>query len=228
MPEVLAAERIDNLDAGFKSALSERIFIDVVAFYQKYSNFQTRAWIADPNTGEFDYKTLDAGRATSYGLETGINASVMRGLDLFGNYAYLHATFDETNTDGSIQEYAGNFFRLSPEHSFTIGLNARINITQKILAFASPSYIYKTNFYFEDSNTTGLEQPAFGLLNINLGLELTDQDLVLSLFSTNILDEHFITSAGNTGSLFGVPTYVPGAPRMIGTKLSWRFQVVKQ
>ena len=228
VPEVLAAERIDNLDVGFKSALSERVYVDAVGFYQKYSNFQTRAWIADPGTGEFDYKTLDAGRATSYGMEASVRALIMRGLDLFGNYAYLHATFDETNSDGSTQEYAGNFFRISPEHSFALGMNARVSITQQIIAFASPSYIYKTHYYFEDANTTGLEQPAFGLLNFNLGLELADPSLVLSFFSTNVLDVQFITSAGNTGSLFGVPTFVPGAPRMIGTKLTWMFKSVKQ
>jgi outer membrane receptor protein involved in Fe transport len=194
-----------------------------VAFYQKYQNFQTRAWIADPISGEFDYITLDGGQATSYGLESSINALLLKGLDIFGNYAYLHSTFDEKNKDGSEQEYAGNTFRLSPEHSFTFGLNAQISITSKMLAFLSPSYSYKTHIYFEDANTPGLEQPAYGLMYVNLGIELTKPMIILSLFSTNLLDEKFITSAGNTGSLFGVPTYVPGPPRMMGAKLTWRF-----
>jgi len=222
-PEVLPAERIDNIDGGFKSNVSGKVFIDVVAFYQKYSNFQSRAWIADPNTGDYNYKTIDGGKATTYGMEATLKASLLRGLDLFGNYAYLHATFDETNSDRSEQEYAGNTFRLSPEHSFCLGFNAQIKITSKFIAFASPSYIYKTHLYFEDANTEGLEQPAYGLMNINIGFELTDPNIILSVYGTNILDEQFITSAGNTGSLFGVPTFVPGQPRMIGTKLTWRF-----
>jgi len=222
-PEVLPAERIDNIDGGFKSNVSGKVFIDVVAFYQKYSNFQSRAWIADPNTGDYNYKTIDGGKATTYGMEATLKASLLRGLDLFGNYAYLHATFDETNSDRSEQEYAGNTFRLSPEHSFSLGFNAQIKITSKFIAFASPSYIYKTHLYFEDANTEGLEQPAYGLMNINIGFELTDPNIILSVYGTNILDEQFITSAGNTGSLFGVPTFVAGQPRMIGTKLTWRF-----
>jgi len=222
-PEVLAAERIDNFDAGFKSSSSGRIFFDAVIFYQKYRNFQTRAWIADPNSGEFDYKTLDGGKATSYGMEASVKASFMKGLDLFGNYAYLNASFDETSNEGSRQEYAGNTFRLSPEHSFSLGLNCRVTVIPKLQAFLIPSYSYKTHFYFEDANTKGLEQQAFGLLNFNLGVELAEPNIILSFFSTNFLNEHFITSAGNTGSLFGVPTYVPGPPRMIGTKLTWVF-----
>lgn len=222
-PEVIAAERTDNLDAGFKSSFSGKVFIDIVVFYQKYKNFQTRAWVADPNSGEFDYKTLDGGRATSYGLETCLKASLLKELELFGNYAYLHSTFDETNSDGSDQEYAGNTFRLSPKHSYTLGLTAQVNITSRILAFISPSYSNKSSFYFEDANTEGLEQPAFGLLNLNLGVELTKPNIIISFYSTNLLDEQYITSAGNTGSLFGVPTFVPGPPRMIGTKFTWRF-----
>ena len=77
--------------------------------------------------------------------------------------------------------------------------------------------------FFEDANTPGLEQDAYGLLNINGGLELEDPNLVLSVWGTNLLDEQYATSGGNTGSLFGIPTFVPGAPRMIGTKLTWRF-----
>ncbi len=31
------------------------------------------------------------------------------------------------------------------------------------------------------------------------------------------------SSGGNTGSLFGIPTFVPGAPRMFGGKVTWSF-----
>jgi outer membrane receptor protein involved in Fe transport len=222
-PEELPAERIDNFDVGFKSLVSGSIFLDVTAFYQKYKDFQSRAWVADPETGEFNYKSIDGGMATSYGVETGFNASLLRGLELFGNYAYLHATFDDTNKDGSEQEYSGNVFRLSPKHSFTAGFNAHIPIASTFNFILTPSYAFKSHFYFEDANTEGLDQEAYGLLNINLGVELTDPNINLSIFSTNLLNEQFITSAGNTGSLFGVPTYVPGPPRMFGTRLIWKF-----
>ena len=87
----------------------------------------------------------------------------------------------------------------------------------------TPSYAYKTHIFFEDANTKGLDQSAYGLLNINLGIELADPKLILSFYGTNLFGEHFITSAGNTGSLFGVPTFVPGPPRMMGVKMTWKF-----
>lgn len=222
-PEVLNAERVNNVDAGMKMALSGKFFVDLVAFYQKYNDFQSRAWVADPSTGEFNYKSKDGGKATSYGTEITLKAMLLKGLDLFGNYAFLHATFDDTDSDGAKQEYAGNTFRLSPEHSFALGFNGQINLTKNIQLFLNPSYAYKTHFYFEDANTAGLEQAAYGLLNINCGLKLANPKITLSIFCTNLLDEQFITSAGNTGSLFGVPTFVPGQPRMTGVKVTWRF-----
>ena len=145
------------------------------------------------------YKVKDGGKATSYGAEASVKAAVIKGLDIFGNYAYLHARFDSTDTDGFMQEYEGNTFRLSPEHSFTAGFNASVNITPTILFFFTPSYSYKTHFYFEDANTPGLEQPAYGILNATAGLELADPNIRLSVYGTNLLEEEFIKNIMNTG-----------------------------
>jgi len=214
---------LDNFDAGVKATIFERVYFDAVGFYQLYKNFQTNAWIADPESGEFNYKVKDGGKATSYGAEAQLKVAVIKQLDIFGNYAWLNASFDSTDVDGNTQEYAGNRFRLSPEHSFTFGFNARFDLTSNIQFFVSPSYSYKTHMYFEDANTEGLDQDAYGLLNIKGGLKLAEPNVILSVYGTNLMDEQFVTSAGNTGSMFGIPTYVPGPPRMIGTKLIWKF-----
>jgi outer membrane receptor protein involved in Fe transport len=221
--EILDAEILDNFDAGFKATVLERVYIDAVGFYQKYKNFQSSAWIADPATGEFNYKTIDGGKATSYGAEATLNVAVIKQLDIFGNYAWLYTAFDSTNTDGLEQEYAGNRFALAPEHSFTAGFNAQVNLTKNMQIFVSPSYSYKTHIYFTDANTEGLDQNAYGLLNINGGLKLAEPKLMLSVYATNLLDEQYVTSGGNAGSLFGVPTFVPGSPQMFGAKVTWAF-----
>ncbi|WP_346862860.1 TonB-dependent receptor [uncultured Draconibacterium sp.] len=221
--EILDAEILDNFELGFKASLYDRVFFDVVGFYQLYKNFQTSAWVADPETGEFNLKFKDGGKATSYGAEANVRVAVVKQLDLFANYAWLKSEFDSTDVDGQTQLYAGNSFRLAPEHSFTVGATARVNIVPTIKLFVTPSYSYKTHLFFEDANTPGLEQDAYGLLNINGGLELDDPNVILSVWASNVLDEKYITSAGNTGSLFGIPTFVPGPPRMVGTKLTWNF-----
>ncbi|MCY1721511.1 TonB-dependent receptor [Prolixibacteraceae bacterium Z1-6] len=221
--EVLDAEILDNFELGFKASFFDRVFFDAIGFYQLYKNFQTSAWVADPESGEFNYKVKDGGKATSYGAEANLQVAIIKQLDFFANYAWLKAEFDSTDVDGLTQEYAGNTFRLAPEHSFTVGVNARVNIVPTIQLFVNPSYSYKTDLFFEDANTPGLEQETYGLLNINGGLALDEPNVILSVWATNVLDQQYVSSAGNTGSLFGVPTFVPGARRMVGTKLTWNF-----
>jgi outer membrane receptor protein involved in Fe transport len=221
--EILDAETLDNFDGGFKGSFFEKVFVDVIGFYQKYKNFQSAAWIADPESGEFNYKTVDGGKATTYGAEASAEIAVIKQFSLFGNYAWLHTAFDSTNTDGLQQEYAGNQFSLAPEHSFTVGLNAKLDITENVQFFVSPSYSWKSHIWFTDANTEGIDQDAYGLLNINGGIKLDDPKLVFSVYASNLLDEKYVTSGGNTGSLFGIPTFVPGTPRMFGGKITWAF-----
>jgi iron complex outermembrane receptor protein len=219
--QVLDAEIVNSYDLGFKTAIQQRLWFDLGLFYYDYLNFQTSAWVADASTGEFNYIVKDGGKASGYGAEANIKFAVLKGLQLFGNYAYIHARFAENDVDGSAQEYANNTFRLTPDHSFALGLNARVEIADGISLFAVPSYSYKTKIFFEDANTPGLEQDAYGLLNLRAGIEY--KNIMLAFYGNNIAGEEYIISAGNTGSLFGDPTQIPGAPRMFGTKISWKF-----
>jgi iron complex outermembrane receptor protein len=221
--QVLGSETVNSFDLGFKTAVKQRLWFDLGLFYHDYLNFQTSAWVANPTTGEFNYIVKDGGKASAYGAEANFKYSVLKGLQFFGNYAYIHARFADNDVDGVKQEYASNRFRLTPDHSFAIGLNARGEIAKEIYLFAVPSYSYKTKIFFEDANTPGLEQAGYGLLNFRGGIELANQHITLSFWGNNLLSEKFIVSAGNTGSLFGDPTQIPGAPRMFGSTINWKF-----
>jgi outer membrane receptor protein involved in Fe transport len=100
-------------------------------------------------------------------------------------------------------------------------LNARFEIAKEVFLFGIPSYSFKTKIYFEDANTPGLEQDGYGLLDLRAGIEY--KKITLAFWGSNLLDEKYIVSAGNTGSLFGNPTQIPGIPRMVGTKISLKF-----
>ena len=222
---ILNAESVHSFDAGFKWMAQQRFWFDMGVFYHRYSNFQTTRW------DMAQYISDDAGEATSYGAEATAKAAISKYLDVFGNYAYIHARFDDEDSNGNAQQYAGKTFRHTPEHSFMIGLDAKVNITRKMQIVFTPTYSWRSHIWFEDSNDLQpsdqtldrLEQDAYGLLNLNLALRMKDPNLSLSLFASNVLNQEYIIGAGNTGMMFNVPTYVPGAPRMIGAKLRWNF-----
>ncbi|SHE83030.1 Outer membrane receptor proteins, mostly Fe transport [Mariniphaga anaerophila] len=220
--QVLSEEKVYSFDLGFKTA-GKRLWFDIGTFSHRYLNFQTSAWVADANTGEFNYIVKDGGKASAFGVETNLRYAIFNALHIFGNYAYINAVFADKDTDGAEQAYAGNKFRLTPDHSFSVGLNGRIGITKNLNLFAVPSWSYKTKIFFEDANTPGLEQDGYGLLTFRGGIECPAQKITLAFWASNLLNEEYIVSAGNTGSLFGNPTCIPGAPRMLGTRISWKF-----
>ena len=223
--EVMNAENVHSFDLGYKWSTQQRFWFDVNLFYQLYNHFQTSKWDGA------NYLVADAGKATSYGVELTAKAALTNYLELFGNYNYIHATFDDEDSDGNPQEYAGNTFRQTPRNSFLIGLNAKADVSPNLQLVFTPSYSWKSHLWFEDSNAmqpedpslARLEQDAYGLLNVNLAANIKPLRLTLSVYAHNLLDEKYIVGAGNTGMMFGVPTYVPGTPRTIGAKLLWRF-----
>jgi len=215
--EVMNQEILNSFDAGLKSSVYNRLWADVTVFFQKFRNFQTNAWV------ENNYLVEDAGKATSYGAEASLKIALLKGLSISGNYAYIHARFDDTDSEGNAQEYAGNEFRLTPEHSFTAGINGKIKISPLLQLFAVPGYSWKSHIWFEDANTSGLEQAAYGTFNATVGFTIPPSGLTFTFAGTNLLNEKYIISAGNTGSLFGVPTFIPGPPRMFSGKVTWKF-----
>ena len=221
--EVMDAEIVNSFDLGFKTMINNKFLMDVTAFYYNYNNFQTNAWIADPSTGDFAYLIKDAGKASSFGLETSFQYSINKNFKLFGNYAYISATYDKEDEDGNALEYAENSFRLTPEHSLNLSAKYQTNLTSNIQLFVSPSISYKSHYFFEDANTEGIEQNAYSLINLSAGVHLSDPSLTITLFFNNLLNEEYLLGAGNTGSLFGIPTFIPAIPRTFGLKVLWAF-----
>ena len=216
--EKLNDEIVWSYELGLKGlSTDERLYFDLAGFYYDYSDFQSQA------IENLQIITKDAGNATAFGFEASLRWQASRMLNVFGNYAWIDASFDDTDSDGNEQEYAGNTFRLTPKHSFALGFNLNVPINPSISAFVRPSYNYKSKVYFDEDNGEDVMQDGYGLLNLRTGLEFPKQRLSVLVFLTNLLDEEYIIDAGNTGRNFGIPTYIAGAPRMFGAELSFRF-----
>ncbi len=221
--EILAPEIVNSIDLGFKTVVNNQFIFDAVIFYHDYHNFQTNAWIAEPTTGSFAYLIKDGGKATSYGLETSFQYSISDHLKINGNYAYINARYNKVDKDGNPQEYAENTFRLTPDHSFSFSAKYHTKLTRDINLFVIPSLSYRSHFFFEDANTVGIDQDAYMLFNVSTGIQFLDPSLTFSLFVHNLSGKKYLISAGNTGSLFAIPTFVPAIPRTVGLKINWWF-----
>jgi iron complex outermembrane receptor protein len=91
----LDPERVNAYEFGIKARTFDGLFdVNVAAFRSDYSNLQLQTTLADPLTGTFTAKQVNAGKSRSQGIEI---EAVMRPADNFSvaaSFSYVDATID--------------------------------------------------------------------------------------------------------------------------------------
>jgi iron complex outermembrane receptor protein len=223
---VLPSETVDSFEIGTKLALLDRsLFLDGAAFFYNYDNFQTTVQQGT------QFVVTNAGKAESYGFEGQLRWVPNDTLSLFATYAYNHSRFKTGVRDG-------NSFRLSPDHSASIGAIVFVPAGPGRISF-SPSLTVQSRIFFDDDNDRpDLQQPpaalvadnlqdeyqkGYALANARLGYEARDGRWRIEGFVENLFDRKYIMDAGNTGDSLGLPTFIAGVPRFYGISASFRF-----
>jgi outer membrane receptor protein involved in Fe transport len=222
----IAAETVDSFEVGAKAALMDRkLFVDGSVFYYRYDNFQTTE-----QQGTI-FVTTNAGEAESYGFEGAFRYRQNANVSLFGTYAYNHSRFQTGTREG-------NRFRLSPDHSLSLGaiVGGRLGAGKLELI---PSVTFQSRVFFDDDNDLPALQRApqalvpdliqdelqdeYALVNVRVAYTFDDPGIRLELFADNLLGQDYIKDAGNTGDAIGLPTFIPGEPRLYGIQASVKF-----
>ncbi len=219
--ELIDAELVDSYELGIKgNLLDERLLYDVAAYYYDYSNFQTT--VQDPQTTLF--VPANGGNAHAAGAELSLIYQLGEQFGAFFNYGFSDARFNAVDDDGNPQQLAGNRFRLNPEHSASAGVDFSMTVADGAEFYLRPSWSWRSQVYFEDQNTPGIEQAGYALYNLRAGLRFgAGLRWDLSAYVDNATDKQYLIDAGNTGRLFGTPTFIPGTPRLYGLRLIGRF-----
>ncbi len=237
---VVPAETVNSYEVGLKGDfLDDRVTFQAAAYYYGYSNFQTSIAVNEPGQAPA-FDLINAGNASSYGVEFSTMAELCEELDLFFTYGYNQSRFDETDNDGNVQQFADNRFRLAPDHALSVGLNYRKAFGGDKAFFLRPTYTWQSEVFFTNDNdiafdvvdpvsggtiftVPGIREDSYGLLNINGGVELMEGQVVLQGYVKNLLDKDYIIDAGNTGGSFQIPTFIVGQPRFFGGGVQFRF-----
>lgn len=235
--EVIPEERVDSYEIGYKVLFMDgRSQFDIAAFYYDYENFQTSIAVdAGPGVPP-DFQTINAGTASSEGIETQLRVQATDYLEVFANYAYNKSRFDKQDADGNPLVFGGNRFRLSPDHTASIALNFSTEVGSSEFYF-TPSMTYQSKVYFQDDNqefyavvdpATGaaiyqvpaLSEDGYALFNLRAGVRFGDSGISLEAYVNNIADKDYLIDAGNTGNSFNIPTFIAGPPRLYGIGLN--------
>jgi outer membrane receptor protein involved in Fe transport len=221
LSNTLKNEIVWSYEAGAKtSLLDNRVQLEGSGYYYDYSNFQTSS---RPDNSPIAV-TVDSGTATAYGFEASVTAQATQALSVFANYGYIHAEFDDTDSNGNRQVLAGNTFRLTPEHSFAVGAQyVRPLGDSGVELFVTPTFSWKSRVYFEETNLPAISQGAYGTANLRTGFRTDDGRWTVTAYVQNLFDREYLIDAGNTGGAFGVPTFIAGTPRFYGVEVAVKF-----
>ena len=221
------AEVADSLEVGAKGRfLDGALNLDGSVFVYEYADFQTTEFSGTRII------TTNAGEARAIGFEGSAQWRLSGGVDVFANYGYNDAQLETGARNG-------NRFRLSPEHSFAVG-GAFTHAFAGIGALTfRPTYTWQSEVFFDDDNDRASlqvrspaslsdravdeKQGSYGLVNLRAEFEPEGRNWSLGAFVTNATDEEYVIDAGNTGDSFGIPTFIRGAPRMVGVEAKSKF-----
>ena len=232
---LIDAETLDNIEAGiFGRFFDDRLQMTSSVYYGEYKDFQTTRF--DPINGVFI--TENSGNATQYGLEFDGQALVNDYVRLLATYAYTHSEYDDKDDNGNPLQFAGNSFRLSPEHSFSLAADITVPFGEHGDVSIVPSYVWKSEHFFEDDNGfdyaadgnggfvripemypdgTVVEesQDAYGIANLRVGFDAASDRWGAYVLGENIFDEEYLIDVGNTGGSFGLHTIIRGKPQTV-------------
>lgn len=213
------AETIWSYEAGVKGRVFDRALgFDLSSFYYDYTNFQTLS--LDPTQG-----TVNAGKASAFGIEANLDWKVLPVLSLFTGYNYLDAQYDEfaEKLGGVITDLSGNQMRLAPRHTFSLGGDYTQPVNDTLEVHLRGTYTRRSGYFFNNDNLPTERQEAFGLLNLRAGIGAKDGMWMAEMFGTNLTNAKWIRDAGNSGKSFGVPTAIRSDPRFYGVRLTVRY-----
>lgn len=241
--ELVDAETLDNVEVGmFGRFFDERVQVTSSLYYGQYENFQTTRF--DPINGVFI--TENSGNATQYGFEFDGQALVTDNIRLLGTYSYNFSEYDDKDENGNPLQYAGNQFRISPEHSFSLAADITVPMGEMGSLSIVPSYVWKGHHFFEDDNGMQYtadgnggfsrspetypdgtavveEQDAYGIANLRIAFDRADSSWGIYALAENLLDEEYLIDVGNTGGAFGLHTNIRGKPRMFKAGAYFKF-----
>jgi iron complex outermembrane receptor protein len=238
-----------SYEVGLRSSMFHRhLQVNLTGFITDFTGFQATAF--DPT---IDANTLvSAGALRSQGVELEAIANPVHGLTLTGNLAYTDVRFTKfpngpcypgeallANTPCHmvagvyVQNLNGGVLNNAPKVSFNLG-GAYVHPLAwngDLDGFIDVNYAYRSDANYSLSGDPMTVQKAYGLVNLNLGVQPHSGHWRVSLFAKNLLDQHYASliyassfQGGNAVTRAGYSQFIPeDARRIVGVSLDGKF-----
>jgi iron complex outermembrane recepter protein len=215
----------DAYELGVKSDLFDRkLRVNGAVFYNRIRGLQRDISTADPLVGSAQI-TANVGTAEIYGGESEITALVMPGLTVGAHLGYLKGKYVDLTADlnGSAPGpgYELQLIRL-PSWSYGAYIDYKHTLTNGGVASLHTDYGHVDPSAAQDNNSVFLS--SRNLWNANLGYDLPNSNVSLSVFVRNILnDVTWIQGSSRTPAQGGSAFVILGRPRSFGGAVNFKF-----
>ena len=215
----VAPENVKSVELGYRGKAGGKLFIDLNAYYNKFSNFIGRVNTAQPQTGvageqsgvddvmNGNTKALSiivnsTSDISAFGGGLGLSYYLGNGLTAYTNYTY--AKLDTAGVDDPLIPGFN-----TPQHKLNVGLDG--NKVWKGLGF-SANFRWVDEYLWESAFATGTV-PSFHLLDLQLNYSVPKIHSVFRVGGSNILDnEHIEAYGSSTIGAFYYATWSFGYP----------------
>lgn len=201
-----------NAELSLRSQwLDDRLTVNANAYYIDWKDKQVTALFG---INDYDYHTVNAGKAHLFGFEVEASHRVNSGFDWYASLGYSRTRYDEFQTimGAQINDYTGSEFAYAPRWTFAVGSNFRWG----------EGWVANLNANYRSDVTPDIGSDARRLaertvVNAKFGYELSQWSAYL--FANNLFDEGYTQYAWSDDS----PNVVLGAPRVVGIGIEFRY-----
>ncbi|MCX6995984.1 MAG: TonB-dependent receptor [Kiritimatiellaeota bacterium] len=205
-----ATERNWANEVGLKSAwLDNRLLANVACFYNDISHYQ----VARSITGTADLTIFNAPAVTARGVEVQLVGKPLAGVELSADFGYTDIQFDRFDNPETGASLKGKRPPYVPE--FNACFAAQFTCPRGF--FGRIEYQAMGRTFYDETNSSTLEQSGYGLVNARLGYEA--RRFSVCLFGENLADTDYFTKK----LMVLQPAGVPGTPQTFGVMASVKY-----
>lgn len=207
-------EYSNNLEAGVKNTLfDKRVTFNITAFYATVTDAQVPTLVL-PDAITI---TRNTGKLVSKGIETEIDAVLLKGLSVLHSFAYTNAKFSDLtlSANGNVVNLKGNRQVFTPDLTSMLSAQYSIRLIRwQDLAFViRGEWKYLGTQYFDLANT--IRQTPYNIYNARVGF--TTKTVSAFFWERNLFDQRYIGYAYDFGAVN------LGNPRMYGGTVAVKF-----
>jgi len=210
----LKPEYIDNYELGIRGNLNQKLMYQASYFVMDFTDQITSEINPDIDPDNPVYQNI--GKTKHSGLETSLEYHFSKKFNIYTNYSYLDARFEDN------PDYGDSTLRKTPHNM----VNSGIRYEFKFGLITALDYKFVDKFYMDNEEVN--EYQGYSLLNIKLMYKW--KGLTLSAAVNNVLDTNYATYAYASKS-YNYMThettwetrYIPGWPINLNTSISYSF-----